>query len=453
MQGKRYLLTIACSQYSEDSGLENLKYPENDANELARVLSDEALGGFEIFDQLINQTHFDIERRISDLLLEASKDDFCMIYFSGHGKVDRTGHLYLTANNSSEKNIVSTAIPIQNIKRFIDNSYSKKIALILDCCFSGRAGKGFKSSDTDTLSSALEHGRGQYVLAATSATQTAREYEYPDVEGKGHGAFTYSIINGIKSGAADLNQDGHISITELYDYLSKTVPEISPQNPTKWEYNVEGASLIVAFNPKVLIDNKKKSLLDVSKSMYSNDSIDFDTFMEWRDCITNYHLEADKNIVTNFQLLEKFEKKDLTVSQVIKNWKKTHKEINSSLLLYISEMYTVFETAFDMVANFSIKKELHDEQEIMTLDIEGHEEQLNALYVHFEQLSEKILQAISQKGLAALYVVAMNILSEMESYILMRRQGANITEELWKDLYQRELQALYSKLTEICLDK
>lgn len=46
--------------------------------------------------------------------------------------------------------------------------------------------------------------------------------------------FSYALLNGIKSGAADLNKDGEIWLSELQEYLAEEVTQMSNglQQPT-----------------------------------------------------------------------------------------------------------------------------------------------------------------------------------------------------------------------------
>ncbi len=58
------------------------------------------------------------------------------------------------------------------------------------------------------------------MFSASSDTQQALEGY------KGHGLFTYYIVEGLK-GKADMNKDGFIKITELSDYVEENVVILS----------------------------------------------------------------------------------------------------------------------------------------------------------------------------------------------------------------------------------
>ena len=77
----------------------------------------------------------------------------------------------------------------------------------------------------------------------TSATdiQTATEKE-----GDRNSVFTKHLIEGIKTGEADRNGDGLITMDELYHYVHERVQKESSQKPMEWSINVKGADLVIA---------------------------------------------------------------------------------------------------------------------------------------------------------------------------------------------------------------
>ena len=53
--------------------------------------------------------------------------------------------------------------------------------------------------------------------------------------------FTKALVTGLESGEADRNDDGKVTINELFEYLADKVREASPgQTPTKWAFNEVG---------------------------------------------------------------------------------------------------------------------------------------------------------------------------------------------------------------------
>jgi hypothetical protein len=86
-------------------------------------------------------------------------------------------------------------------------------------------------------------GRGRAVLTASNALEYAWEGE--DLTGMGSPSiFTAAVVQALRTGEAERDGDGLISVDELYDYVFERVREETPrQTPSKWS-NVEGKLVI-----------------------------------------------------------------------------------------------------------------------------------------------------------------------------------------------------------------
>jgi hypothetical protein len=92
-------------------------------------------------------------------------------------------------------------------------------------------------------------GYGRVVLTASNSVEYAWEGDQLLGEGR-QSVFTRHLVEGLESGAADLNQDGYITLDELYVYVYNRVIASgeSRQTPQKWAQQVEG-QIIIARNP------------------------------------------------------------------------------------------------------------------------------------------------------------------------------------------------------------
>lgn len=81
----------------------------------------------------------------------------------------------------------------------------------------------------------LRTGTGSTVISSASGVEYAMESDKWK-----NGLFTFCIINGITSKKADLNKDGQIMLSELQNYVRKTVSDLSngKQVPTSRIENV-----------------------------------------------------------------------------------------------------------------------------------------------------------------------------------------------------------------------
>lgn len=130
--------------------------------------------------------------------------------------------------------------------------------LILDCCYGGAAGKSFtiRGSIDENLKE-LARGSGVYILTASTASQTAHEREGDD-----YGLLTKHIISGIRQGAADANDDGLVSMDDLYQYVYTKVKSEGYQEPMRWALNVKGEDLIIARVGGMSIGEQQRLLTD-----------------------------------------------------------------------------------------------------------------------------------------------------------------------------------------------
>jgi formylglycine-generating enzyme required for sulfatase activity len=256
MTERRYGVLIASSRFPDEPKLEDLRCPENDVDGLNEVLRSPEHGQFSETFILKNKPHYEVLKNINQVLWQASKDDLVLIYYSGHGKLDFTGQLHLATIDTVVDLLVSTSIPVERIKSSIDNARSNKIILILDCCFSGEAEKAFAKikSGVDDQLKLLSKARGTYILTASTGIQVAVEKESDE-----YGVFTKHIIEGIRSGEADIDSDGLVSMEDLYCYVRPRVLSEGFQEPMKCDLSVRG-ELIIALSGKASREEFTKSL-------------------------------------------------------------------------------------------------------------------------------------------------------------------------------------------------
>ncbi len=238
----RSALIIANSEY-RDAKLGSLRAPTKDAEILARVLGDPQIGDFDV-GVSVNEPEFVARRKIEAFFKSRGREDLLLLHFSCHGVKDDDGHLYFATPDTELDSLDSTAISSDFVNRQMSRSLSRRIILLLDCCYSGAftSGARARAGETVELKERFE-GRGRAVLAASNAMEYS--FEGDEIFGEASPSiFTAALAQGLETGEADRDQDHWISIDELYEYVYDAVRLANPrQNPRKWS-DVEGQLLI-----------------------------------------------------------------------------------------------------------------------------------------------------------------------------------------------------------------
>lgn len=238
----RHALVVACAAY-DDPRLQKLSAPRGDADSFAAMLGDPSLGGFAV-QKVLDETAGTVARAMETFYKARRPDDLIVLYFSGHGVKDGDGRLYLAARNTSPDLLRSTGVPATLLHDLMEDTRARSQVLILDCCHSGAFGRGLVAKSAGRVGvGEILAGRGRVVLAASDALQYAFE-QRGDVVGVGPAAsslFTRCLVDGVVSGAADLDGNGFITADELYDYACERMSaETSDQTPVMWAFGVQG---------------------------------------------------------------------------------------------------------------------------------------------------------------------------------------------------------------------
>ena len=254
MVSRKFALIIGNSEY-EDKSLAELLKPSADAKALAEIIRDPEIGGFDEVTVLVDQPATTIRRAVSSFFTRRGREDLLLLYFSGHGIRDDRGQLFLAVKDTEHNLLRGTAIPAAFITDEMDNSRSRRQVLILDCCHSGAFSRGMKGAPGTSVGTATAFegtGSGRVVLTATDSTQYAWEGDRMIGQAE-NSVFTHYLIQGLRTGEADTDADGRITLDELYDYVYERVVDETPrQTPGKWSYGQQG-DIIIARNPSPVL--------------------------------------------------------------------------------------------------------------------------------------------------------------------------------------------------------
>jgi WD40 repeat protein len=163
-------------------------------------------------------------------------NDLFIFYNASHGMVDVVNgeeqYFLLTSNVRllSSRHISEDALSHKDLVMLIGSIPSQKKLVILDTCNAGKGGKEIQIAllqQTRGLTDAtavklLQRAVGSSVFSASADTEQALEGY------KGHGLFTYVLLEGLQ-GKADFKKDGFITVKGLDLYTGERVMTLSEE--------------------------------------------------------------------------------------------------------------------------------------------------------------------------------------------------------------------------------
>jgi len=249
-----WALVIGISDYEE---VEDLPYARRDAEAIVRwlivngvptdrirLLTGEPAGlGPSPGLTVSPATLVNVREGLGWLRRVASQDDLVLVHFSGHGyqgpddgsdEIDGVDEFFVLADTKTDAKD-DTALRDDEFGRFLDRIASDHVLVFFDSCYSGGLsrslppGRRASGDEQDWFGDLRLEGR--LLLSASSEGEEA--FESPELE---HGVFTHFLLRGL-DGAADLNEDFHVTVWELYEYVAARVPDFvatergEPQHP------------------------------------------------------------------------------------------------------------------------------------------------------------------------------------------------------------------------------
>ncbi|MFC2079044.1 PKD domain-containing protein [Candidatus Bipolaricaulota bacterium] len=238
-----WALLIGISDYAE---VDDLSYAHEDARSMAEWLISSGVPADQIRLLTDNNKTFDmadesvLESSIATLVnvreglgwlrQRATRDDLVLIHFSGHGYQGADDNLderdgvdeFFVLHDTRAAAKDDTALRDDEFGRFLDRIESDHVLVFFDSCYSGGLSRSLTpgSRATGEVSDVFSdfNLEGRLVLSASSENQDA--FESPELQ---HGVLTHFLLAGL-NGAGDLNEDGHVTVWELFEYVRSEVP-------------------------------------------------------------------------------------------------------------------------------------------------------------------------------------------------------------------------------------
>ncbi len=168
-------------------------------------------------------TKENIERIINEVAKSVKPNDYFVLYVASHGIIkghgkDRKYYFAPSDFNFSKKYwAVKNGFKENEISEYLKSIPSIFRLAILDTCFAGKEVQVIKE---ELRGLPFSKKSGISILTATKSTQLAND-NY-----KGHGLFTYILVDGL-NGKADFNKDNVVDSLEIAQYVKNNVGRIS----------------------------------------------------------------------------------------------------------------------------------------------------------------------------------------------------------------------------------
>jgi hypothetical protein len=261
----RHALVVSSSRYA-DPTLQPLTAPTEDADALAAVLRDPGVGGFRV-REIIDQPSWVVAEEVERFFVERNLNDVSLFYFSGHGIKDEDGALYFAAMNTKRQFLRSTAVPSDHMVAAMRRCRSRQQVLLLDCCYAGAFSRAMLTKGDERVGVQerfATEGAGRVVITASDAMQYA--FEGDQLRGEAPlSVFTRTLVDGIRTGEADQNHDGRVSLDELYDYVYERIRVMNAsQTPTTSNLDKRG-EIVIALNPHVTTPEPEAELVETER--------------------------------------------------------------------------------------------------------------------------------------------------------------------------------------------
>lgn len=240
-----WLLAVGVSRYA-DTAL-TLEFADTDALEISRALRSAAAGGHYREVRSLVLTNEKVTRAslldgLANFLGKAGPDDVVALFFAGHGVRDLTsGTYYFLPHPARGDNLLTEGLRMTDFDEMlrIIRRNVRAVVVMLDTCHAGALGVAPKQVvSADEMAAQMTAGEGFFLLAASRPGEESKEDR-----GLGHGAFTYAILEAL-DGRADRDNDGALSVSELFGYVAKRVPNLTrgQQHPY---HKTEGTDLVL----------------------------------------------------------------------------------------------------------------------------------------------------------------------------------------------------------------
>ncbi len=414
-------LLIGVSEY--EPGLNPLPAAVKDLDAMKEVLLHPEMGGFAESDIVLlkNPKRQEMEVSIETLFADRHKDDLLLLFFSGHGIKDDSGKLYLATSETCKTRrgelVRATAVSANSVHDSMRRSHSKRQVVILDSCFSGAFAEGLSAKDDGTVDIRTQlGGEGRAVLTSSSSTQYSFEQEGEELS-----LYTRFLVEGMKTGEADLDGDDMVSIDELHEYAKQKVQEVKPElkpeiYPAREGFNIRLSKVPQGdprqkYQKEVARCGKRGELTIISRGILDTWRVRLGLSIEAAKALEDEVLEPYRR---DFQ--QKLQRYEQVVTDVLQR----EGSINDSTLQELQHLQQVLELRNEDTVPIEAKVTAHLETHKQNLETykQSFSEALRQEYPLGEAARSRLQQMQQQLALsdADVALIEAQITTEVETY-------------------------------------
>lgn len=264
-----YVIGIGVSEYENQDF--NLTYPTKDVEDFVTQMKGNESIYKNIFVKKLKNEEVTLSAfdQLQKFISKADVDDVVMIFMAGHGVLDDEYNYYFGTYDMDFLKPTEKGLAYEKIEQLLTEIKAIKKLLIMDTCHSGEVDKdeiqkiedpeavegdvefravnaGYKLESAfglensremvEALFSDIRQGSGATVISSAGGAEFAME----SATWK-NGLFTYCLLEGIKTGKADFNNDQKIEVDEIRKYVYENVKKLSngKQQPTTRIENIQ----------------------------------------------------------------------------------------------------------------------------------------------------------------------------------------------------------------------
>jgi hypothetical protein len=230
--GRRLALIVGVGDDQPSAGGDGRAvYAARDARALAALLQQSGFAGSDVI--LLDSREATRQRVLAELRRMRGRvqdEDTIVLFFAGRGSVgpaeDGRLHYYFVPYDGRLADLARTALPDDQLEEAIGNLPARQVVVLLDASFSGGGNAIIQSRSLNNPAVTTAPAVRPLVGASTGrAVLSASPPDQPAFEDDQRGGLFSSFLVEALRGPGDLNNDGAITIAELFHFIAPRLSE------------------------------------------------------------------------------------------------------------------------------------------------------------------------------------------------------------------------------------